>query len=50
MIPNLCNDMHDCSAATGDTWLKTHLDAYIRWANTHNSLLSTPSLRGWGGG
>ncbi len=42
--------MHDCSAATGDTWLKTHLDAYIRWANTHNSLLSTPSLRGWGGG
>src|SRR4051794_27828817 len=21
--PNLCNDMHDCSVATGDTWLRT---------------------------
>src|SRR4029077_17111234 len=20
--PNLCNDMHDCSVATGDSWLK----------------------------
>lgn len=23
--PNVCNDMHDCSIATGDNWLKTHL-------------------------
>jgi hypothetical protein len=22
VTPNLCNDMHDCSVATGDTWLK----------------------------
>ncbi len=22
VIPNLCNDTHDCSVATGDTWLK----------------------------
>jgi acid phosphatase len=37
--PNMCTDMHDCSIATGDTWLKSHLDAYAQWAKTHNSLL-----------
>jgi len=25
VIPDLCHDMHDCSVATGDTWLKTHV-------------------------
>jgi hypothetical protein len=25
VIPNLCNDMHDCSVATGDAWLKAHV-------------------------
>jgi hypothetical protein len=25
VTPNLCNDMHDCSVATGDAWLKTFL-------------------------
>jgi phospholipase C len=39
VVPDLCNDMHDCSVATGDTWLRTHLDAYAQWARTHNSLL-----------
>jgi hypothetical protein len=38
VIPNLCNDMHDCSRSTGDAWLKSNLDGYIRWARTHNSL------------
>ncbi|WP_432824967.1 alkaline phosphatase family protein [Dactylosporangium sp. CA-092794] len=37
--PNMCNDMHDCSVGTGDTWLKNNLDAYAQWAKTHNSLL-----------
>jgi hypothetical protein len=37
--PNLCNDMHDCSVATGDTWLRNHFDPYAQWARTHNSLL-----------
>ncbi|HTI21977.1 MAG TPA: alkaline phosphatase family protein [Kutzneria sp.] len=37
--PNLCNDMHDCSISTGDTWLKNNMDAYAQWAKTHNSLL-----------
>jgi len=39
VTPNLCDDMHDCSVATGDTWLRTHLDPYAQWAKTHNSLL-----------
>jgi phosphatidylinositol-3-phosphatase len=37
--PNLCNDMHDCSVATGDTWLKNNMLPYATWALTHNSLL-----------
>jgi hypothetical protein len=41
VVPNLCNDMHDCSIPTGDTWLQTHLDAYVQWAKTHNSVLIT---------
>jgi hypothetical protein len=39
VIPNLCNDMHDCSVATGDSWLRKHIGAYARWAMTHDSLL-----------
>jgi phosphatidylinositol-3-phosphatase len=27
--PNLCNDMHDCSVSTGDTWLKNNLPAIL---------------------
>ncbi|GAA4203452.1 alkaline phosphatase family protein [Actinocatenispora rupis] len=41
VVPNLCDDMHDCPIATGDAWLRTHLDAYARWARTHDSLLVT---------
>jgi phosphatidylinositol-3-phosphatase len=25
VVPDLCNDMHDCSVATGDTWLKQQI-------------------------
>jgi hypothetical protein len=39
VAPNLCNDMHDCSVGTGDSWLKSHMDSYAQWAKTHNSLL-----------
>jgi hypothetical protein len=39
VIPNLCNDMHDCSIATGDTWLADNIDPYVQWACAHNSLL-----------
>jgi len=39
VVPNLCDDMHDCSVRTGDTWLKNHLGGYATWAGTHNSVL-----------
>lgn len=39
VIPNLCNDMHNCSVATGDSWLRSRLGGYARWALGHDSLL-----------
>ncbi|MEU8324703.1 alkaline phosphatase family protein [Nonomuraea sp. NPDC048881] len=39
VIPDMCNDMHDCSVGTGDSWTKSRLDGYVQWAKTHNSLL-----------
>jgi hypothetical protein len=39
VVPNLNDDMHDGTIAQGDSWLKAHLDAYVQWAQTHNSLL-----------
>jgi len=39
VVPDLCNDMHDCTIATGDGWLQSNLSAYAQWATTHNSLL-----------
>jgi phospholipase C len=36
LVPNLCNDMHDCSVATGDAWLKAHVVPVLR----------SPELRG----
>lgn len=39
VIPNLQHDMHDGSISEGDTWLKSKLRSYGRWASTHNSLL-----------
>ncbi|MGG2460858.1 alkaline phosphatase family protein [Streptomyces sp. RGM 3693] len=39
VIPDLCNDMHDCSVGTGDTWIKNNLSGYAEWAKAHNSML-----------
>lgn len=41
VIPNLCDDMHDCSVKTGDAWAMAHLQPYLDWAATHNSILIT---------
>jgi acid phosphatase len=30
IVPNLCNDAHDCSLGTADTWLKTNIDPLIQ--------------------
>jgi len=37
--PNLTDDMHDGTIAQGDTWLQQHIDSYVQFAQTHNSLL-----------
>lgn len=39
VVPDLCDDTHDCPVATGDAWARAHLDPYVRWADTHDSLL-----------
>jgi Phosphoesterase family len=39
LVPNMCNGMHDCGVATGDSWAKAHLSSCQCWAATHNSLL-----------
>jgi phosphatidylinositol-3-phosphatase len=39
VVPNLCNDMYDCSISTGDTWLKNNINGYAQWAKANNSLL-----------
>jgi hypothetical protein len=36
VVPNLCNDMHNCPVSTGDTWLRQNIVP----------LLSRPALRG----
>jgi hypothetical protein len=39
VVPNLCNDMHDCGVAAGDAWAEQNLSAYVAWARGHDSLL-----------
>jgi acid phosphatase len=43
VVPNQENDMHEgaepATIIRGDQWLRAKLDAYVRWADTHNSLL-----------
>ncbi len=39
--PNICNDMHNCSIATGDAWLQQNVEAILATPafTTQNSLL-----------
>jgi hypothetical protein len=39
VIPDLCNDMHDCGIRAGDDWARGHLVDYVAWAQDHDSLL-----------
>jgi phosphatidylinositol-3-phosphatase len=39
VIPNLDDDMHDGTIQQADSWLQTHLLAYVTWAQNNNSLL-----------
>lgn len=43
VVPNQNHDMHNGSdparITAGDSWLQNHMDGYIQWAKTHNSLV-----------
>ena len=32
IVPNLCNDAHDCSLSIADTWLQTNIDPLVKSA------------------
>jgi phosphatidylinositol-3-phosphatase len=38
IVPNLCNDMHDCSTQTGDKWLSKHVPQILKYGKKHNGL------------
>jgi hypothetical protein len=38
VVPNLCNDMHDCSTQTGDTWLQNNVPAMLQYVFAHDGL------------
>jgi len=39
VVPNQDQDMHDGSIADADAWLRAHIDPYVQWAATHDSML-----------
>ena len=39
IVPNLCNDAHDCSLSTADSWLQSNIDPLIGSAAMRDGLL-----------
>ncbi|MGA8576496.1 MAG: alkaline phosphatase family protein [Candidatus Cybelea sp.] len=39
VVPNLCDDMHDCSTQTGDTWLEKNLPPILKYDKKYDGLL-----------
>ncbi|MEO7201689.1 MAG: alkaline phosphatase family protein, partial [Candidatus Tumulicola sp.] len=39
ITPNMCDDMHDCSVATGDAWAAKNLTQLIAWDQANNGVL-----------
>jgi acid phosphatase len=39
IVPNLCNDMHDCTTQVGDTWLSKNLPPILAFNAAHDGLL-----------
>ncbi len=56
VVPNQCNDMHDCSVSTGDSWLQSWLPSHIlntsTWSQTNSAVIITwdEGTSGSGGG
>ncbi len=45
IVPNLCNDMHNCPVSTGDSWLQQWLPSHIfntsTWQNSNSAIFIT---------
>jgi acid phosphatase len=39
VVPNMCNDMHDCGTRTGDDWLAKNLPPIVAWDAKNDGLL-----------
>lgn len=50
VVPDLDHDMHDGDLRAADDWLQAHLDPYVQWARSHNSLLIVTFDEDDGGG
>jgi phosphatidylinositol-3-phosphatase len=53
IIPNVCNDMHNCSISTGDKWLKNQLPAILNHMHSGDFVAVTwdeGSTNQYGGG
>ncbi len=40
VIPDLCNDAHDCELSAADQWLRTHIDAAMAGPDWHSGRLA----------
>ena len=50
VVPHQLKDMHSGSIRAADKWLKSNLGAYVRWSQSHNSMLIVTWDEGRGGG
>jgi acid phosphatase len=50
VIPNICNDMHSCSAATGDSWLKNEVPKFLAIPGTRVVVVFDEGTTNQGGG
>ncbi|MDX6480156.1 MAG: phosphatidylinositol-3-phosphatase [Gaiellaceae bacterium] len=53
IVPNLCNDMHNCRVATGDAWLKTNIEPLVVSTEMRGGVVFVVFDEGWtnkGGG
>ncbi len=39
VVPNLCHDMHNCTTAAGDRWLRNHLTPILQYGAANDGLL-----------
>lgn len=39
VVPDMCDDMHDCGTDVGDRWLASHLPAILSWDASNDGLL-----------